>query len=471
MLRNNATTISALSRGVDLACVAIAFIAAATWCGYRDGIGPLLWMSGASRPGAVHSGDQYVLLLVLSLVVWEVMAQWNEAYRSHRGQRLWPLVRTQMKCAILWAVLLGCLVFVFKLSAITRPFFLRFFPIAALLLIARQIVIDLVLRWIRAKGYNQRGVVVLGDPARAALFSKLIQQEAASGFRLVPGESVATDGNNMVWRPSGPFDEAFLVIGPDSPPEIESLALSLLKQGKRINIVPGLFDVKLFRQSLDEFAGVPVVSVGGPGLDEFQALAKRLMDLVGSALLAVMLAPVMAVVALLVRLSSPGPVLFSQERLGQGGRRFFIYKFRTMYADAQQRLESDPLLYQKYVANGYKLPKGKDPRVTALGKVLRALSLDELPQLFNVLKGDMSLVGPRPIVPPELAEYGEYGALFLSVKPGLTGNWQVNGRSAIVDYTRRAALDIEYIRDQSIKTDLNILLRTIPAVLRRKGAH
>lgn len=471
MFRKNAKTISALARGVDLACVAVGFFAAAAWRGHRDGIGPLLWMSGVSRPGALHSGDQYVLLLVLGLVVWEVVAQWNDAYHSHRGQRRWPLVRLQMKCAILWAVLLGCLVFVFKLSAITRPFFLTFFPLVALLLCTRQIVIDLLLRWFRNKGYNQRGAVVLGDPARAALFSKLIEQETASGFRLVPCEPVATGDDGTLWRPSAPFDEAFLVTGPNSPPEIESLALSLLKQGKRINIVPGLFDVKLFRQSLDEFAGVPVVSVGGPGLDEFQARIKRLMDLVGSLLLLVLLGPVMALLALLVRLSSPGPVFFSQERLGHRGRRFFIYKFRTMHQDAQQRLEADPELYQIYVANNYKLPKGEDPRITGLGKILRVLSLDELPQLFNVLKGDMSLVGPRPIVPPELAEYGEYGELFLSVKPGLTGNWQVSGRSAIVDYTRRAALDIEYIRDQSLKTDVNILLRTIPAVLRRKGAH
>jgi lipopolysaccharide/colanic/teichoic acid biosynthesis glycosyltransferase len=124
-----------------------------------------------------------------------------------------------------------------------------------------------------------------------------------------------------------------------------------------------------------------------------------------------------------------------------------------------------------YVDNGFKLPKGQDPRITTLGKVLRTTSLDELPQLFNVLCGHMSLVGPRPLVPPEIDMYGDYANLFMSVKPGLTGNWQISGRSEINDYLRRAVLDVEYIRDQSLKHDVDILLKTIPAVLMRKGAH
>jgi lipopolysaccharide/colanic/teichoic acid biosynthesis glycosyltransferase len=142
-----------------------------------------------------------------------------------------------------------------------------------------------------------------------------------------------------------------------------------------------------------------------------------------------------------------------------------------MYQDAEKILGSDLAVYQKYVENNYKLPPGEDSRITPVGRFLRATSLDELPQLINVLRGDMSLVGPRPIVPPEIDKYGDYGVLFTSVKPGLTGNWQVSGRSEISDYSRRAALDIEYVRDQSLRTDIDILLKTIPAVLSRKGAH
>ncbi len=249
------------------------------------------------------------------------------------------------------------------------------------------------------------------------------------------------------------------------------MALRFIRMGKRVNIVTGMFDASLFRQSLYQFAGIPIVSIGGRGMSRFQVFVKRAIDVVGSAVLLVCLSPLMLAIAALIKLTSPGPVLFVQERLGQKWKRVRLYKFRTMHADAEQALKADPDLYDRYVSNNYKLPKGADPRVTPFGKFLRTTSLDELPQLFNVLTGDMSLVGPRPVVPPEIRRYDDLAHLFLSVKPGLTGLWQVNGRSEIVDTARRAELDLEYVRDQSIRTDVDILVRTIPAVLKRKGAH
>jgi exopolysaccharide biosynthesis polyprenyl glycosylphosphotransferase len=266
------------------------------------------------------------------------------------------------------------------------------------------------------------------------------------------------------------LDEVFILPG-DGVNDLEQVVLSCIKQGKRVHLVPGIFDATLFRQTLTEIAGVPVLSIGGFGMSRFQAVAKRSLDIVASVLSLLVLGPVFAVVALTVKLSSPGPVLFTQVRLGKGGRRFRMYKFRTMYANAEQILHSDQAIYQKYIDNNCKLPPGEDCRITPVGKLLRTSSLDELPQLFNVLRGDMSLVGPRPIEPPEFVKYGDYGTLRLSVQPGLTGKWQVNGRSEIKDYSRRAALDIEYIRDQSLRTDIDIILKTIPVVLSRKGAH
>jgi lipopolysaccharide/colanic/teichoic acid biosynthesis glycosyltransferase len=141
-----------------------------------------------------------------------------------------------------------------------------------------------------------------------------------------------------------------------------------------------------------------------------------------------------------------------------------------MRSDAEQLLRSNPELYAKFVASDFKLPEEEDFRVTRLGRLLRQTSIDELPQLFNVLKGDMCLVGPRPIEPPHIEKYGDYAPVFLSVKPGLTGYWQINGRST-VPHSRRMVMELEYIRDQSINTDINILLKTVPAVLKRKGAY
>lgn len=232
-----------------------------------------------------------------------------------------------------------------------------------------------------------------------------------------------------------------------------------------------MFDVRLFRQELDDFAGVPVLSIGGNGLSAPQMAFKRLVDVLGATLLLALLCPVFGVVALAIKLSSTGQVLFQQERLGQGARRFRMYKFRTMVANAEEILKEDPVLYKRYVENNFKVPRGEDSRTTDLGRFLRATSLDELPQLLNVLKGDMSLVGPRPITPAQLQQYGDFAELFLSVKPGLTGNWQVNGRSEIRDFAHRAMMDLEYIRDQSLGRDVTLLLKTIPAVISRKGAH
>lgn len=216
--------------------------------------------------------------------------------------------------------------------------------------------------------------------------------------------------------------------------------------------------------------GVPLFELTGPTLRASQLFVKRAVDVLGAAVLLILSAPIMAVLAVLVRLDSPGPVLFRHRRAGSRGRFFHLLKFRSMRADAEDLLRQDPDLYRRYVENDFKLPDNEDPRVTALGRFLRKSSLDELPQLFNVLKGEMSLVGPRPVVEPELEMYRGHIPTFLSVKPGVTGLWQISGRSDIA-FPERAELDLEYVRRWSLLQDLWILLMTVPAVLLRRGAH
>lgn len=199
-----------------------------------------------------------------------------------------------------------------------------------------------------------------------------------------------------------------------------------------------------------------------PGLGRF---VKRAFDVGLSTLGLICLLPLLVAVAAAIRLDSSGTILFRQRRLGRRGREFEILKFRTMREDAEEVLQEDPILRSAYAGNGYKLPSESDPRITALGRFLRQTSMDELPQLLNVLGGEMSLVGPRPVVPREIREYGEQAALVLSVRPGMTGLWQVSGRNEI-DYPRRAKLDAEYVQEWSLIADLRILLCTPAAVLR-----
>lgn len=198
---------------------------------------------------------------------------------------------------------------------------------------------------------------------------------------------------------------------------------------------------------------------------------KRSLDIVVSAALIVLAFPLFCLVALIVRCEG-GPVFFTQRRLGQGGRTIRVRKFRSMAPDAEDRLRSDPELFDRYVANGFKLPSDEDPRLSRWGRFLRSSSLDELPQLISVLRGDMSMVGPRPIIEPELVEYTTRGAgdAFLAARPGLTGLWQVSGRSSL-SYDQRVELDLRYLERPSLLTDLGIVARTVVVVLRRSGAH
>jgi exopolysaccharide production protein ExoY len=197
---------------------------------------------------------------------------------------------------------------------------------------------------------------------------------------------------------------------------------------------------------------------------------KRALDVTVTAVLIVLFLPVFLVVALAVKASSPGPVLFRQRRVGRGGREFLIFKFRTMDTDAELKLRTDEELHRRFLAGDHKLPSRTDPRVTRVGRLLRRSSLDELPQLLNVLAGDMSLVGPRPVVHPELVrDYEGFESSYLSLRPGLTGLWQVSGRST-VGFPERAHLDERYRASCGPWTDAKILLRTPLVVVTGLGA-
>lgn len=200
----------------------------------------------------------------------------------------------------------------------------------------------------------------------------------------------------------------------------------------------------------------------------WRLVLKRIVDLVLGCVLLALLAPFLVLVLGVVRLGSPGPGLFRQTRVGQDGRLFRIIKFRSMHVGAEDRLMADATLRARYIEFGYKLPLDQDPRITRIGSVLRKTSIDELPQLVNVVRGEMSLVGPRPVLAEELDQYAGYRYAYLVAKPGLTGPWQVAGRDA-VSFPHRARFDADYIDEWSLAKDLKILLKTIPSALRARG--
>jgi exopolysaccharide production protein ExoY len=413
-------------------------------------------------------------LLPIMLISWSVVSGYSDTYASHRDESLPHVALHLLRTIGLWAVVSLGAVFLAKLKYSSRQFTLEFILCAGALIIMRQLVAVLFLRRLRQSGYDQRTALVLGDKASCERFVTQANLSHPKEYQFIP-VTVAPTGvigdENFELAKSVTGDEIFIIGGSLSLESQDNPALRFLTQGKSVHIVPELIDASLFRQTLGEIAGMPVLSISHGRLTWLEKFAKRALDLACALFLLVLSAPVWIVTAVLVKLTSPGPVLFRQKRLGKDGQPFIMAKFRTMRCDAEHELMCSPELYKRYLTNNYKLPASEDPRLTTIGGFLRALSIDELPQLVNVVRGEMSLVGPRPILPAEIENYGEFASLFLSAKPGITGHWQVSGRSEIREYRRRVELDLEYIRDQSIRTDLDILLRTIPTVLRRKGAY
>ncbi len=239
------------------------------------------------------------------------------------------------------------------------------------------------------------------------------------------------------------------------------------KAGARVKIVPDLFQLSLTQVSVHAVGGIPLIGVKDSTIRGGNLALKRMIDVFFTLLAFIILIPLMGVIALLIKLDSSGPAIFRQQRVGRNGRCFTAYKFRTMRVGAEQEVEKFKHLNE---ADGPLFKIRNDPRLTRMGKFLRRMSMDELPQFWNVLKGDMSLVGPRPPIPAEVAMYEDWHRKRLQVMPGLTGLWQVSGRSELT-FDEMVMLDIYYIENWSPWLDLWIMVRTIPSVLTARGAY
>jgi exopolysaccharide biosynthesis polyprenyl glycosylphosphotransferase len=251
--------------------------------------------------------------------------------------------------------------------------------------------------------------------------------------------------------------------------ELSQIVQTSEAAGCRVISVSRTYEVSRRRPAVRSYGDTPIVELTQPGIRGRDVILKRMFDLAAASALVVVLSPLLLLLAWLVKRSSPGPALFRQERVGYGGRRFHIYKFRTMCDDAEEQL--DALKSESIYQDARLFKVVDDPRVTPLGRFLRRSSLDELPQLFNVIGGSMSLVGPRPPLPREVEMYGGHSFLRFDVKPGITGPWQVNGRNSITSFDEVIALEAEYVSGWTIWRDFAILARTVPVVLRMEGAH
>jgi exopolysaccharide biosynthesis polyprenyl glycosylphosphotransferase len=410
-----------------------------------------------------------------------VGALWlHDLYRLRTRWSIRSEFRDVIRADLLIAVATFSALFLFKLPDVSRRFLVTLFVLQVVVTLASRISLRLALGVLRDRGYNRRFMLVVGTDASARRFADRVERRRELGLIVIGHVAVAGDQFDddaaeptVGARPvlgtlddieeilhGRVVDEVAICLTADHAALVEPIARLCEEEGRIVRIPLGELGVTLQGGRVEEFDGGLVLSlVYGP--DRALALAgKRLLDVVLGALALVILAPVMAIVALIVRVVDGGPVIFRQTRVGLHGRPFQVTKFRTMQPDAEGRL--DELQAQNEI-RGPAFKVTNDPRLTRTGRVLRGTSLDELPQIWNVLLGEMSLVGPRPPLPREVDGYDLWHRRRLSMKPGITGLWQVQGRRE-ENFDRWVELDLAYIDRWSIWLDVKIMVRTIPAM-------
>lgn len=370
-------------------------------------------------------------------------------------------------------------------SQISRGFLLAAAGIGLLLLLVARSIVRLTIHRLRDRERLQANVILVGPVPAVRELDNRFRGGRRAGFRVVavasaPGvqrdwtevsDHIVRLGelNDPVAQARSVAADYIVVAGSEGLSFQESRKLGWALEGTELGlmIAPSLVDVAGPRVAMSPVAGLPLLQVSAPTFGGARWAVKALLDRSGGLLLIVLAAIPMLLIGLVVRLTSPGPALFVQERVGLGMRSFRMYKFRSMYVDAEQRL--DGLLAQNE-GDGVRFKLREDPRVTAVGRFLRRYSLDELPQLFNVVKGDMSLVGPRPPLAREVEHWESNVERRQLVKPGLTGLWQVSGRSDL-SWEESVRLDLYYVENWSLGGDFIILARTLYSIIRPRGAY
>lgn len=427
------------------------------------------------------------LLAILILVVgWVTIFNSFVRYRADRFVNLRSQLQGLVKATTVSAVLLFIVVTLFSIRSITNLNILIFWLGVSLLAIGVRILIRSFLTNARKSGYNFRHLLVVGTNARSSDLAKRLENSPELGYKLAGFVSESAEKEES-WSELGMenysilgsiadllcilersrVDEIMVCLPLEtSLPEISKVSRYARDLGIVLRIIPDDTHASLLaRMQIEEFEGERVITLFRERM-LIQLLAKRFIDLTISSLALIFLSPVMIIAAILIKMTSSGPIFFSQERVGMNQRQFNIYKFRSMVKDAEELKEE---LLEENEQDGCAFKIENDPRITPLGKFLRKTSIDELPQLINVLKGEMSLVGPRPSLPDEVEKYHWNFRRRLSVKPGITCFWQVSGRNNI-NFDRWMQMDKDYIDNWSLALDLKILLKTIPAVLLQGGA-
>ncbi len=418
----------------------------------------------------------YLMASVLWPVIFVLLSVYDLRNRPNLIERL---ERVVVAVSVATLVFAGALYFTFR--DVPRLLFAYFFLLDLLLLVGLRLTVPLVLGRVRGESHTIR-VLIVGAGKLGNQVTQAIERREPSGLKVVgyldddPGKQGGTPGGlpvlgtlteaSTVVQRKG-VDQVILALPLRAHRKMVSLVADLEKLPIDVKVVPDLFDLALHRASIDHLGEIPLIGLRDSALDGFQRIAKRTFDLTVTIPLALLLSPLMLLVAILIKLDSRGPVIFTQERVGENCELFSMYKFRSMVEDAEAQVGD----VVQETEDGQILHKHRtDPRVTRVGRVLRRASIDELPQLLNVIRGEMSLVGPRPELPFLVERYESWQRKRFAIPPGITGWWQIRGRSERPMHLH-AQDDLYYIQNYSLLLDLQILFKTIGAVIRGRGAY
>jgi exopolysaccharide biosynthesis polyprenyl glycosylphosphotransferase len=480
MLKQQARTIAALAYAADLS-VTLASLPVAY--ALRSELFPILFPS--RFPTELYPFNLYLALVGPIVLVWTGLLFAAGAYKSRRTLGLKDEVALVARTSVFGSLVLTSVVFGARFDFISRPFLIIFAIVNLLFLIAERVTVRVVARRVRVLGFNFRTAVLVGDTPRARAMARLVHEHPWWGLKLVglikerpdePDTGSTAQGIPVLGSLQDfpriltemPIDEVILTVDRGDLEKLESIFLLCEEMGIKTRLVLDFFPHVLARVELEELQGTPLLTFSTTPKDDLALLAKRAVDVALSLVIGALCIVPLAVAALLIKLTSKGPILFRQTRCGLNGRPFTLLKLRTMVDGAEERLLEVAHLNEH---EGPIFKAAKDPRLTFFGRIIRRFSFDEFPQLWNVLRGEMSLVGPRPPLPEEVARYERWQRRRLSMKPGVTGLWQVSGRNDIPNFDEWLALDLAYIDNWSLSLDAKILLRTIPTVLTGRGAR
>lgn len=422
---------------------------------------------------------EYFWILIVFIPVWLFLMGNSSIYEKIVFFNYDKILRVVLLSAIISDLFMAAMMFFIKETLFSRGLYVVFCVSIVLTLLIEKFLYKYAAMEKHMSLQRVSRVIIVGTPRGAKKFTEYVERNKINvnilGYvkaknKPLKGHSelgVIDDLETII--KDNAVDEVIFALPKDYLGEVEKYVLMCEEMGLTVRMILDLYDLKIAKTYISNVGTLPMLTFDTVSLNQAQLFLKRLMDIVGASIGILLTSIVALFTVAAIKLESPGPAIFAQNRVGLNGRTFKLYKFRSMCIDAESRKEE----LQKFnqVEGGLMFKMKNDPRITKVGGFIRRTSIDELPQFFNVLKGEMSLVGTRPPTIDEVSKYENYQRRRISIKPGMTGMWQVSGRSSIMDFDEVVRLDTKYIDEWSILLDIKVILKTVLVVFKKRGAY